>query len=84
MRVLAARRLNDKDCAVTLEVVGSRCELVAERIVESEQGLGLGNFAPDRVFADLPLNVRQLRELIRTAVLAHRGEVLEFPVEVPG
>ncbi|NTX56656.1 MULTISPECIES: hypothetical protein [Myxococcus] len=86
MKVLAARRLNDRDCAVSLELAGSRYELVAERIWGPEQGpgLALGDFSPSRVFADLPLSARQLRELIRTAVLSHRGEALEFPVEVPG
>ncbi|MCP3165358.1 hypothetical protein [Myxococcus qinghaiensis] len=85
MRVLGARRLNDKDCAVSIEVAGSRYELVAERIWEPEEGMGLalGDFSPSRVFADLPLSARQVRELVRAAVLTHRGERLTFPLEVP-
>ncbi|NVJ25348.1 hypothetical protein HUW62_29400 [Myxococcus sp. AM011] len=85
MRVLAARRLNDKDCAVSLDVTGSRYELVAERIWEPEEGMGLAlsDFSPPRVFAELPLSARQVRELVRAAVLTHRGEILAFPLEVP-
>ncbi|MCP3059316.1 hypothetical protein LXT21_11080 [Myxococcus sp. K38C18041901] len=85
LRILEARRLDALDCALVIEVAGRHHELRAERVGQSPSfGMSVGDFSPSQRFRELRLSAHQVQQLVRAAVLVHRGEPLSLPVEFSG
>jgi hypothetical protein len=84
LRILDVKMLGEQDCALVIELAGTRHDLVARRIRHDDAELpGVGDFEPRHVFHHLSLSAAQLRAVVRTAVQVRCGEPLSFPVDVP-
>jgi hypothetical protein len=78
--VLSVTPASSCDCRLRIDVAAEPREFVARRVASVEGVPGIGELEPWRPFLELPLDIDQLRALVRLVVAVHEGGSPSFPI----
>ena len=79
--VVDVRAISQADYRLLIAIGGKEREFYARRVGNEDGMPVIGTFEPPS-FADVPMDVTQFRQLMRTIIAVHSGDTFAFPIEL--